>query len=153
MAVEGAEQKLTAFYDGGCPVCRLEVNHYRRIGGDAVNWVDVCSLDDASLAKASDGKSRDDLLGAMHVRDGVDWQIGVAAFPALWRKMPVWRRFVWIFKVPGVKPLAELSYKAFLAWQRWHRTKRLKASDCRSLPPFLWGKFPCCLLNHMRCLK
>jgi predicted DCC family thiol-disulfide oxidoreductase YuxK len=116
--------KTTAFYDGGCPVCRMEVRHYQRIGGDAVEWVDVCSLDDAALAKASDGKSRHDLLGAMHVRDGDQWQIGVAAFPALWRKMPGWRHFTWVFKVPGVTMLAELSYKGFLAWQRWHRKHR-----------------------------
>ena len=116
--------KMTAFYDGGCPVCRLEVNHYQRIGGDAVEWVDVCALDDAALARASDGKSRNDLLGAMHVRDGNEWQIGVAAFPALWRKMPGWRHFAWVFKVPGIMPVAELSYKGFLAWQRWHRAKR-----------------------------
>ena len=119
-----AQSKMTAFYDGGCPVCRLEVNHYQRIGGDAVEWVDVCALDDAALAKASDGKSRTDLLGAMHVRDGDKWQIGVATFPALWRKMPGWRHFAWVFKVPGVTALAEFSYKGFLAWQRWHRHRR-----------------------------
>lgn len=120
--------KTTAFYDGGCPVCRIEVRHYQRIGGDAVEWVDVCTLDDSALADATDGKSRDELLGAMHVREGGQWQIGVAAFPALWAKMPVWKRFTWIFKLPGVTPLAELSYKVFLAWQRWHRAKRLKST-------------------------
>ncbi len=120
--------KTTAFYDGECPVCRMEVRHYQRIGGDAVEWVDVCSLDNAALAKASDGKSRDDLLGAMHVREGNEWQIGVAAFPALWAKMPGWRHFTWVFKVPGVTPLAKLSYHGFLAWQRWHRARRVKPS-------------------------
>ena len=120
--------KMIAFYDGGCPICRLEVRHYQRIGGDAVEWLDVCALDDTALAKASDGKSRDDLLGAMHVREGDSWQIGVAAFPALWRKMPVWRHFAWVFKIPGVTTLAGFGYKGFLAWQRWHRAKRVKDS-------------------------
>ena len=119
--------KTTAFYDGECPVCRMEVRHYQRIGGDAVEWVDVCTLDDAALAIASDGKSRQDLLGAMHVRDGDQWQIGVAAFPALWAKMPGWRHFTWLFKVPGVTSIAELSYRGFLAWQRWHRANRVKS--------------------------
>jgi predicted DCC family thiol-disulfide oxidoreductase YuxK len=122
------DSKTTAFYDGGCPVCRVEVRHYKTIGGDVVEWVDVCSLDDAALAKASNGKSREDLLGAMHVRDGDQWQIGVAAFPALWAKMPGWRHLTWIFKVPGVTPLAKLMYRGFLAWQRWHRARRLKST-------------------------
>ncbi|MCU0830321.1 MAG: DUF393 domain-containing protein [Rhizobiaceae bacterium] len=113
-----------AFYDGECPVCRLEVRHYQRIAGDAVDWVDVCATPDAELLALADGKTRDDLLGAMHVRDGDGWAIGVAAFPALWARLPVWRRFTWVFKVPGVNPLAAFAYRGFLAWQRWHRTRR-----------------------------
>lgn len=119
--------QTTVFYDGQCPVCRLEVRHYQRIGGKAVEWVDVCVLDDAALANVSDGKTRDELLGAMHVRNGTQWSIGVDAFPTIWAKMPGWRRFTWIFKVPGVMPLAELGYKGFLAWQRWHRKRRTKS--------------------------
>jgi predicted DCC family thiol-disulfide oxidoreductase YuxK len=106
---ENSAATMTAFYDGQCPVCRMEVRHYQRIGGDAVEWVDVC-----------------DLLWAMHVRDGETWRIGVEAFPALWRKMPVWRHFAWVFKVPGMTLLAKLGYQAFLSWQRWHRKRRSK---------------------------
>jgi predicted DCC family thiol-disulfide oxidoreductase YuxK len=116
--------KMTAFYDGECPVCRLEVRHYQRIGGDVVEWVDVCALPDVELARLAGGKSRDDLLGAMHVRDGASWRIGVDAFPALWARMPVWRRFTWLFHVPGLRPLAGVGYRLFLRWQRWHRARR-----------------------------
>jgi predicted DCC family thiol-disulfide oxidoreductase YuxK len=123
---ENSAATMTAFYDGQCPVCRMEVRHYQRIGGDAVEWVDVCALDDRALAEVTNGKSRDDLLGAMHVRDGETWRIGVEAFPALWRKMPVWRHFAWVFKVPGMTLLAKLGYQAFLSWQRWHRKRRSK---------------------------
>jgi predicted DCC family thiol-disulfide oxidoreductase YuxK len=116
--------KTTAFYDGQCPVCRLEVRHYQRIGGDAVEWVDVCALPDSDLARMTGGKTRAELLGAMHVQDGGAWKIGVDAFPALWARMPGWRRFTWLFRVPGVSPTAELAYRGFLRWQRWHRKHR-----------------------------
>jgi predicted DCC family thiol-disulfide oxidoreductase YuxK len=124
-----AKPAMTAFYDGGCPVCRMEVRHYMRIGGDAVEWVDVCSLDDRALAQVASGKTRGELLGAMHVRDGENWQIGVAAFPALWRKMPGWKHFTWVFRVPGAIAFAEIGYRGFLAWQRRHRTKRTRTSN------------------------
>jgi predicted DCC family thiol-disulfide oxidoreductase YuxK len=114
----------TAFYDGDCPVCRIEVRHYQRIGGSAVEWVNVCERTDPELAAMTDGLSRETLLGAMHVREGENWAIGVDAFPALWARMPGWRRFTWLFKVPGVTALANLSYRGFLRWQRWHRGRR-----------------------------
>jgi predicted DCC family thiol-disulfide oxidoreductase YuxK len=120
---------MTAFYDGGCPVCRLEVRHYQRIGGDVVEWVDLCALPDADLTQRSNGKSREDLLGAMHVRDGDTWRIGVDAFPALWARMPGWRRFTWLFRVPGARPLAGVGYRLFLRWQRWHRARRVSNRD------------------------
>jgi predicted DCC family thiol-disulfide oxidoreductase YuxK len=117
-------QHATAFYDGGCPVCRVEVKHYQGIGGGAVEWVDICTLGDVELAVLADGHTRHELLGAMHVRDGSGWHVGVDAFPAIWRRMPGWRRMAWVFSVPGVKPVARLGYRAFLAWQRWHRKRR-----------------------------
>jgi predicted DCC family thiol-disulfide oxidoreductase YuxK len=117
-------EKLTAFYDGDCPVCRIEVRHYQSIGGPAVEWVNVCERTDAELAVISDGKTRSDLLGAMHVRDGAQWAIGVDAFPALWARMPGWRRLTWLFRIPGFRPVAGLAYRVFLAWQRWHRARR-----------------------------
>jgi predicted DCC family thiol-disulfide oxidoreductase YuxK len=119
-----ATEKPTAFYDGGCPVCRIEVAHYRRIGGEEVQWVDVCELSDTALSQAANGRTRDQLLGAMHVRDGSEWRIGVDAFPAIWQRMPGWKHFTWLFAVPGVRPVAGLAYRAFLAWQRWHRKRR-----------------------------
>jgi predicted DCC family thiol-disulfide oxidoreductase YuxK len=118
------DSKATAYYDGQCPVCRIEVRHYQRIGRNAVEWVDVCALPDAELSAMTGGKTRDELLGAMHVREGETWRIGVAAFPALWARMPGWRQFIWVFKVPGATLLANLGYHVFLAWQRWHRRRR-----------------------------
>ena len=35
-------QKPVVFYDGGCPLCRREIMHYRRIDGDRqLCWVDI----------------------------------------------------------------------------------------------------------------
>ncbi|WP_306025358.1 thiol-disulfide oxidoreductase DCC family protein [Oceaniradius stylonematis] len=115
---------IDVFYDGGCPVCRIEVGYYRRIDrAGAVRWIDIESLTDAELPA---GKTRDALLGRFHVRDQADggWHVGVDAFARIWRVLPVWRRFAFVFSVPGLRQLAEIGYRGFLRWQRWHRARR-----------------------------
>ena len=78
---------IDVFYDGGCPVCRIEVGYYRRIDrAGAVHWIDIESLTDAELPA---GKTRDALLGRFHVRDQADggWHVGVDAFARIWRTL------------------------------------------------------------------
>lgn len=117
---------IDVFYDSGCPVCRIEVGYYSRIDrADAVRWIDIEALDDAELPA---GKTREELLGRFHVRDLADghWHVGVDAFARIWRVLPVWRRFAFVFAVPGLRQLAEIGYRGFLRWQRWHRGRRAR---------------------------
>ncbi|MEL6919518.1 MAG: DUF393 domain-containing protein [Pseudomonadota bacterium] len=116
------KRQLEVFYDGGCPICRMEVNLYdRHDKADAIAWVDIEKLSDTQLPT---DKSRDALLGKFHVRDDTGWHIGVDAFARIWRALPVWRRFAFVFSVPGIRQLAEIGYRLFLRWQRWHRAHR-----------------------------
>ena len=110
---------LTVYYDGDCPVCRLEVDLYRR-AGSGVEWIDIERMADADLPLP-----RDTLLGRFHARrpDGT-WAVGVDAFQAIWRALPRWRRAAWAFDVPGLRGATELAYRGFLAWQRRDRARR-----------------------------
>ena len=114
---------LTVYYDGDCPVCRVEVDLYRRFG-DAVEWIDIERLPDEALPKP-----RAELLGRFHARrkDG-SWAVGVDAFQAIWRVLPYWKRAAWAFDVPGLRGATELAYKGFLRWQRRDRARRQTAS-------------------------
>ena len=121
-----SEKQLTIFYDGECPICRMEVNYYERLDrSDALVWQDICELSDAQLPT---GKTREVLLGKFHVQEPTgDWHVGVDAFSAIWTRLPVFRRLAWIFRTPGLRQIAELGYRGFLAWQRRHRQKRIAA--------------------------
>lgn len=114
---------IDVYYDGGCPVCRLEVDHYRRVDREgAIRWIDIEALRDDALPA---GKSRAELLGRFHARDRRGaWHVGVDAFALIWRQLPRWRCFAFVFAVPGLRQLAELGYRGFLRWQRRHRTRR-----------------------------
>ena len=77
---------LTAYYDGQCGLCSAEMGelHALDVRGD-IALVDCSAPDFADEAVRSAGLTREDLLGAMHVRDALgDWPRGVDAIALLY---------------------------------------------------------------------
>lgn len=104
--------KATVFYDGGCPLCRAEIDLYRETpGAETLAFVDL-SEPGATLP---DGLNRADALARFHVRaeDG-HLVSGAGAFAELWSHLPRWRGLARIARWPLVKTLLELTYRAFL---------------------------------------
>lgn len=114
---------INVFYDGGCPICCMEVDWYRRLDrSGAIVWTDILELRHDQLP---DAKTREELLGKFHVLDdGGSWYVGVDAFGRIWRNLPVLNRFAFLFSLPVIRQIAELGYRGFLRWQRWHRARR-----------------------------
>jgi len=121
---------LEVFYDGDCPVCRMEVRFYRSLDrSDRIGWTDILTLADTELPS---GKNRDDLLGRFHVREiGAEqtgpWHVGVDAFARIWRELQGFRYFAWLFSVPGIRQAAKIAYLGFLRWQVRDRARRQRA--------------------------
>ena len=114
---------IEVWFDGECPVCRMEVGWYRAMDRQGrIAWTDITALADSELPP---DKSREDLLNRFHVRD-VDgrWHVAVDAFARIWRELPVLRHLAFLFTVPGLRQAAGLFYRLFLKWQRWHRQHR-----------------------------
>lgn len=106
----------------------MEVDLYRKFGdGKSIRWIDIVSLVDDALPS---GKTREELLNKFHVNDVAgEWHIGVDAFAAIWRALPGFRHFAFLFSVPGLRQIAEIGYRGFLKWQRWHRSNKRAASS------------------------
>jgi predicted DCC family thiol-disulfide oxidoreductase YuxK len=101
---------LTVYYDGACPLCRAEIDYYRRRpGADAIAFVDVSS------SAPGEGLSCEVALARFHVREP-DGRLlsGAAAFARLWRALPGWRWFGRLIGTRAVLPVAELAYRGFL---------------------------------------
>jgi len=102
---------LTVYYDGACPLCRVEIAHYRRQQGADV----LCFVDVAEPTACGPGLSHAQALARFHVRDAEGRLLsGAAAFVGLWQHLPRWR---WLGRVaawPPVLALLELGYRAFL---------------------------------------
>jgi len=125
---------LSVWYDGDCPVCRQEVALYSRIDrDDLITWIDIVALADNELPA---GKSRQELLGKFHARESAGpWQIGVDAFAAIWQKLPVFKWFAFLFRLPVIRQVAQLAYLGFLKWQRHHRARRTRQESVMASSP------------------
>jgi predicted DCC family thiol-disulfide oxidoreductase YuxK len=122
MSDDAPGQTLSVYYDGGCPLCRAEIDQYRRCAGaERLAFVDVGRETQAlgpDLPRAA-------ALQRFHVRTA-DGQLvsGAAAFACLWRTLPGWR---WLgrlidWRVLGVRPVlpvAEAAYRLSLTVRPW----------------------------------
>ena len=127
--------RLTVYFDGSCPLCRLEVTHYAaQPGADSLAFIDV------SAHRPDTGP---DLVPAaamarFHVRlpDG-RLVSGAEAFAQIWQRLPAWRFAARWASQPAALAVMETMYRMFLpvrpflsgfiGWvqkQRWPRWKR-----------------------------
>lgn len=102
----------TVYYDGACPLCRLEIGYYRdRDRLHALRFVDVSRSD----ADTGGDLDRAAAMARFHVRDGNgDLVSGAAAFVAVWRLLPRWRHAARVASVPVIERALECAYRAFL---------------------------------------
>ncbi len=104
------DQKPTVFYDGTCPLCTVEVSHYRRLAKDNVDFVDV-----STEPNPSSELSQDQAMARFHIRDASgQLHSGAKAFVMLWTYLPGWRFLAPLSRVPGMTLLLELAYRLFL---------------------------------------
>ena len=104
---------LTVYYDGACPLCRREIDFFRRRSdGNAVEWVDASLSDSASIAP---DLSRANALARFHVRraDG-RLESGPRGFAELWAIIPGFRWLGRFARLPLAQPLFEWAYRSFL---------------------------------------
>lgn len=106
------DEKTTVFFDGSCPLCRAEIDLYRRGDPDcALRFVDV-SAENAALP---DGLARSEAMARFHVLSAEGRLIsGAAAFAEVWRRLPGWRPVGRLARLPGVLTALEACYRLFL---------------------------------------
>lgn len=123
--------KPTVLYNGACPVCRTEIEHYQRLDGDIhpkLAWRDINRLDGepASCDPASCGIGADAMRRRLHVVDA-DGQllVGVPAFARIWDHLPRYRWLARLVRLPLVRSVAPWLYEplaaGLYAWDRHRR--------------------------------
>jgi len=86
---------IKVFFNNSCNVCRLEINHYKKISGNNLEWVDITNNQQAINLTS---KSKEELLRRLHVIDNGEVIGGAKAFIIIWSKIP---------KLPTIGPLTQ----------------------------------------------
>ena len=105
--------RLTVFYDGACPLCRREIEFYRRRkGAQSLDWVDVSCCAGETVAP---GLSRAEAMARFHVKraDG-ELASGGLAFAQLWAALPGFRPLGLALQWRPLAWLTEWAYRLFL---------------------------------------
>ena len=98
---------IKVFFNNSCNVCRLEINHYKKISDDNLEWVDITNNQQAVNLTS---KSKEELLRRLHVIDNGEVRRGAKAFIIIWSKIP---KYNFLAKILSFKPLFFLFHYAY----------------------------------------
>ena len=107
------------FYDGNCPICKREINLYKKLSiCESTNWFNVHS-NQVALDKLK--KSKEDCLKLLHVLDDNNKLfIGVDAFIIIWKKTKYFKYLAFLLDYKLIKGPLNLIYK-FYAKKRYKK--------------------------------
>ena len=89
---------IKVFFNNSCSVCRLEINHYKKISESNLEWIDITNNDDALKITS---KTQEELLRRLHVIDNGKVIGGAKAFIIIWSKIP---KYKFLSKLFSIKP-------------------------------------------------
>ena len=95
---------IKVFFNNSCNVCRLEINHYKKIADSNLEWVDITNNEEALKLTS---KSQEELLRRLHVIDNGKVIGGAKAFIIIWSKIP---KYNFLAKIFSIKPLFFVFY-------------------------------------------
>ena len=79
---------IKVFFNNSCNICRLEINHYKKIANTSLEWIDITNNDEALKIT---GKTRKDLLRRVHVINEGRVIGGAKAFIIIWSNIPKYK--------------------------------------------------------------
>ena len=98
---------IKVFFNNSCNVCRLEINHYKKISDNNLEWVDITNNQQAVNLTS---KSKEELLRRLHVIDNGEVIGGAKAFIIIWSKIP---KYNFLAKILSFKPFFILFHYAY----------------------------------------
>ncbi len=87
---------IKVFFNNSCNICRLEINHYKKISDSNLEWVDITNNEEAIKLTS---KSQKELLRRIHVIDNGNVISGAKAFVIIWSKIPKYKFLSKLFSI------------------------------------------------------
>ncbi len=118
---------IEVFFDGGCPLCRREMNLLKR--WDRRGQIRFSDISDPAFDLRPLGKTYDEMMARIYGRlaDGT-WLTGVEVFRRLYAAVGL-APIVWLTRLPGISQLLDLGYTIF-ARNRLRLTGRCTGESC-----------------------
>lgn len=104
-------EDIRILYNDTCPLCRFEVDGYRRAADAAAAPLRFDRLDEA----ADWGLTPDQAARALHVMQDGQLLSGLPAFQAIWAHLPRWRWLARLTALPVIRPALTLIYDRIAA--------------------------------------
>jgi len=106
MADQTSKPSIT-YYNGACPVCRAEIEHYKHRADEAEILIDWCDVSKTRDALREQGIDEDEILRRLYV-ETADGQLkgGIDAFLEIWREIP---RLNWLATFIGAPLIYQMS--------------------------------------------
>jgi predicted DCC family thiol-disulfide oxidoreductase YuxK len=101
--------RITVWYDSGCPLCQREIALMQRL--DRAGRITFVDATDPSATCPID---RAEILARFHVVENGEMLSGAAAFAAMWRAIPLLRPLGMLAKLPRALPVLDWAYRHFL---------------------------------------
>lgn len=109
--MRGMSDEIRILYNETCPVCRFEIDGYRKAAArDGV----PLRFDTVAEAEAW-GLTPDQAARRLHVMQDGRLVSGVAAFRVIWAELPRWRWLARVAGWPGLRGLLDLVYDRIAA--------------------------------------
>ena len=87
---------IKVFFNNSCSICRLEINHYKKISESNLEWIDITNNNDALKITS---KTQEELLRRLHVIDNGKVIGGAKAFIIIWSKIPKYKFLCFVFVI------------------------------------------------------
>ena len=87
---------IKVFFNNSCNICRLEINHYKKISDSNLEWIDITNNEEAIKLTS---KSQKELLRRIHVIDNGNVIGGAKAFVIIWSKIPKYKFLSKLFSI------------------------------------------------------
>lgn len=119
-------------YNGDCPVCSFEIDHYASYSHKNQLPLEFEDLNRCDLAPWQ--LSEDQAARRLYVLNDNQLVSGIPAFLILWQQMPRYRPLAIIVGLPIIRQLASLIYNSILAPMiyTWHLRRKARAQNAKS---------------------
>jgi len=118
--MESKSDKITVYYDGGCPSCINDMHYYDKLSieaGNPVTWVDITGREDHLRQIGIDPVRA---LMELHIKDQNQNVLSeLDAYIVLMNRVPRLKPLAWLIGLPVLRPLLSKLY-------HWMVERRLK---------------------------